>query len=318
MKEKNGELWVVQANSLVEHRVRESLCRLSMADRRLFSMLIAKIDPFSNDSELPLMQISVAEYQRINGLSVGGGRAFRQLKKSVKTLMTTVIEWPDPAVEGKWKMAQILSEGEYMEGEGWMEVRLHSKLMPVLLGLKSAFSKYRLEMAGKFTSVYAWRLFELLNSKLHQKSRMTAYGLEELRSKLGVEEGKLTTFANFRRKVLEVAMRQVSEHAAFEVALTLDRSGTRGGKVNRIIFSWTFKKVGPKLVDEMSDEEKLYEEFQTWARPRKLDFWKWFCEYDSDLNPNKMDWAKIREDRLRTGLINYEKDKLQAKLDLSS
>lgn len=320
MKDKTGDLWVVQSNSLIEHRVREGLCRLKLSDRRLFALLIAKVDPFSESDDFEPMRISVSEYQRINGLVVGGGRAFDQLKQSVKSLMGIVIEWPDITSPGKWKLSQILSEGEYYEGEGWMEIKLHKSLKSVLLGLRSAFSKYRLEMAGLFSSVYAWRLFELINSKLHQKQSICAFEVSELRSMFDIEEDKFKVFANFRRKVLDIAVRQCNEHADFEVEYSLDRSGSRGGKVSRIVFSWKIRSPEKmKKVRELSAEEKLMDEFSTWPKPEKLEFWKWYVDHEpteTKLDPLKPEWGKVTPSRIQTALSYYIKDRNQGKLAL--
>lgn len=320
MEDKNGELWVVQANTLVEHRVRESIYRLSLADRRLLAILIAKIDPFMEEDEFPMMKISVAEYQRINGLAFGGGKAYEQLKKSVKTLMGTVIEWPDPSRLGRWKLAQILSEGEYVEGEGWMEVKLHEKLKPVLLGLKSAFSKYKLEMVGRFSSLYGLRLFEMINARLYQSNPMVSYSVPELRERFGIEKGKLSEFGNFRKRVLDIAIRQVKEEADIHLEYKLDRKGSRGNSVNRVIFIWNMDKSKPaRITAELSREERLYQEFKTWAKPLKMEFWNWYVDHqpNSGFEKDKPEWRIIPESRLKTVLGYYMEDQRQGKLKLA-
>ena len=119
MKSKvTNELWVVQANALATsqavEKVKKTLLSLSLTDRRLMAMLIAKVDPYMKEAEFPMMQVSVTEFQQMNGLEVGAGRAFDALKDSIITLMGTVIQFPDHENPKRRRMAQLLADGEYI------------------------------------------------------------------------------------------------------------------------------------------------------------------------------------------------------------
>ena len=45
-----------------------------------------------------------------------------------------------------------------------MEIRFSFEVAPHLLGLRSKFTSYKLKQAAALRSIYAWRLFECLQS----------------------------------------------------------------------------------------------------------------------------------------------------------
>src|SRR5690606_1465958 len=75
---------------------------------------------------------------------------------------------------------------------------------------------------------------------------------QEAREKLGVPEGSLVNFAEFRRSVLEKAKKEVDQIAHFTFEWKENRSRGRGRRVEALEFHFRPKTAGK--VDEAADE----------------------------------------------------------------
>ncbi len=296
MKSKvTNELWVVQANALATsqavEKVKKSLLSLSLTDRRLMAMLIAKVDPFMQETEFPLMEITVTEFQQLNGLESGGFRAFSALKDSVWTLMGTVIQFPDANNPKAQNMAQILTRGQYIEGEGYISVQLHPDLKPMLCDLKRDYFKYRLETLGRLHSVYALRLYEYLKSKENLDAKMIRLTVPELRVVLDVPEGKLKLFGHLKTTALDPAIDGVCKSTDLHCEAHLERGG-RGGKVKAVVLRWSAQK--PKAAKSCKAPKTGFKSLDTKGQAA---LWRWACaKYpQKDRDPEIVGWITVSE-----------------------
>ena len=90
-----------------------------------------------------------------------------------------------------------------------------------------------------FESRYAIRLYELiaLRGNLEHKSAET-FALDDLRARLGVPEGKLPRWQDFKRKVLETAVAEVNHLSAFQIEWSPIKHGR---SVAAVALSWKRK-----------------------------------------------------------------------------
>jgi hypothetical protein len=102
----------------------------------------------------------------------------------------------------------ILDYAEYHYGQGYIDIRLSSKLAPYLLGLKRDFTRYKLSQIIGLSSNYAIRIYEMLKKQENIEAR--TFILDDFRTKIGLSPGILPEFKNFRRKVLEIAKREIN------------------------------------------------------------------------------------------------------------
>lgn len=316
MKSKvTNELWVVQSNEMASaqavEKVKKSLLSLSLTDRRLMAMLIAKVDPFMTEAEFPMMQVSVTEFQQMNGLEVGAGRAFDALKDSIITLMGTVIQFPDHENPKRRRMAQLLADGEYIEGEGYISVQLHKRMKPMLCELKRDFFKYRLETLGRLHSVYALRLYEFLKSKENLDSKMIRLTVPELRVALAVPDGKLKRFNQLKERALDPAIDGVCKSTDLHSEAHFERGG-RGGKVKAVVLRWS-----PQKAKQPKSCKAPKVGFKTLDAAGQAALWRWVCEKypQPDRDPEIVGWITV-SDGVRDSLWEDWMDSQQPNLGL--
>jgi hypothetical protein len=285
--------------------------KLNLADRRLFDLLIAQVDPFDEAEEFPMTKIDVTEYQRINGLVVDGGRAFEPLKRSVTVLLSTVLELPSSSQPRGMSMFQVLTEGAYVKGEGWIKVRLHKHLKPYLCGLKSEFFKHRLEVIGRLHSTYALRLYKYVKSKEVQNVKIARLTIEEMRSVLHVEDGKLSMPGDLQRKAITPAVAGVNAGTDMAVSVAPERGG-RGGKIKAFVVTWRSQKM--KLAQGRVIDPKNPKRISDLSAAEQQQAWDWMRTLPVGSGwPDKVDW-KLLKVRQEEALSHWIRERDQIKM----
>lgn len=129
-----------------------------------------------------------------------------------------------------------VSEVGYVEAEARVTLIFSPALVPMITELERQFTSYELEQVSALTSAYAVRLYELLIA-WRSTGKTPIFELDDFRTKLGVEPNEYSRMNNFKRFVLDIALRQINEHTDIAV-------GYKQYKQGRSIsgFSFTFKQ----------------------------------------------------------------------------
>ncbi len=157
-----------------------------------------------------------------------------------------------------------LSSSKYIEGTGVVELRFDPNLRPFLLQLKSRFTNYRLENVVQLKSQFSIRLYELL--KQYEIIGKRLFGLCDLRSLLGIEEGQYQQYTDFRKRVIVTAQTELAEKTDIRFTFK-EKRVTR--KVDAITFHIKQNQLNPKnefqnttnpaVVAKISKLESLYD-----------------------------------------------------------
>ncbi|MBD3842460.1 MAG: replication initiation protein, partial [Campylobacterales bacterium] len=137
-----------------------------------------------------------------------------RLKQFAKKLMSKPLEVP---TDDGWIVANWFSDIEYVRGQAKFKVRFSEKLKPYLLQLKERFVAYNLKHILPLTSTYSIRIYQLL--KEYEKLKIRYFDVEELMELLQVPKS-YKIYADFNRKVLQVAERELKEHT--DIYFTLE------------------------------------------------------------------------------------------------
>ena len=119
--------------------------------------------------------------------------------------------------------------------------------MPFLFDLKQRFTEYRLIQILGMKSAYSVRLYELMKSYAHQKSK--TFDIDELKRLLmvdGIES--YNRFPDFRRYVLEIALKEINLLTDLNVSFETIK---RGRKVEKVKFRIDAKEQIPRILAEM-------------------------------------------------------------------
>lgn len=185
--------------------------------------------------------------------------AYQALKEAAGKLFERRFSWTD---EGGKRIthSRWVSEIVYHEGEARVSMHLAPAVQPLLGDLQRAFAAYELPHVAGLSSAYSLRLYEILVAWVATKSQHRV-GLEDLRSQLGIEEGKLKAMSDFKRYALDLAVKQINEST--DMVVTYEQH-KRGRTITGFTFTFMLKTAikdvkapparDPKTVDFISGQ----------------------------------------------------------------
>lgn len=97
----------------------------------------------------------------------------------------------------------------YADELGCVELVFAEDVVPLITRLEERYTEYELKQVSALQSEYAIRLYELL-IQWRNVGKVPTMDLEELRSKLGVEEGSYKEMSDFKKRVLKLALSQIN------------------------------------------------------------------------------------------------------------
>lgn len=188
---------------------------LSLTEKRVLAMALAKTDSIPA-KDLILSQrngwsvrFTAQEYAETYEVDIT--TAYEQLKHSARALL-----------DRKWRTAtdsnkrgSIIREGnwvqviEYCEGAGYVEIAFTPQVAPHLLALRTQFTTYKLKQAAALRSIYAWRLFECLQS--WKSKGVWSPDLAEFQDAMDAPVSCRADFGRLRARVLEPALKELRQ-----------------------------------------------------------------------------------------------------------
>ncbi|CDG90597.1 replication initiation protein [Xenorhabdus bovienii] len=206
-----GERWISMTNALTR-----AGHGLTLSEKRLVACGVSKLDskkprpPF----DIPVTRITAMEYAEVFDVTLD--TAYDQLQAGAKSLYNRSITFYEPAyrrngkplVKTKVQMRWI-GAAKYQAGEGWVELHWWPNLLPHLTGLKRQFTTYQLQQASALRSAYSWKLLELLMR--FESTGWAEYAIDDFSTSMDATEKQRENFANIRRKIIEPAVKELTE-----------------------------------------------------------------------------------------------------------
>jgi plasmid replication initiation protein len=211
---------VTKSNELMD-----ATYRLSLQEQRIIAFLTAEIKP--DDQDFKPYKFGINDFCDL--LELPRDRYYSALKLATRKLLTRTlqIKKANSTLQLTW-----LSSAEYFEKQGYVELCFDPKLKPYLLQLKNCFTQYKIINVLRLRSKYAFRLYELL--KQYQSLGKRKFSVSELREKLGLKSTELRQWIDFKRRVLEIAKREINAKTDLVIDYTTKKVGRR---IEFIIFS---------------------------------------------------------------------------------
>lgn len=180
----------------------EASFKLSAIEQKIILVLVSMIKP--EDQEFKAYSLKAQDLSQFLGLQTNNLYAY--LKDVTKSLMSKVftITTPNSEIQTHW-----FSSVEYFEGHGDMEFSFDPKLKPFLLQLKERFTSYRLQEAVQLKSSFSIRMLELLRQ--YEKLGERVVEVSRLRDLLGIEDDQYRLYADFKRRVILAAQKELRE-----------------------------------------------------------------------------------------------------------
>lgn len=227
--DKKQEL-VVKSNRLVE-----ASYRLGLTEQRiiLFAICRCREEGRSLFPDLPVTITADGFLKQFP--SVEKDSVYGQLKEAMNSLYSrsVTIHDTDPST-GKARVRETrwISEKAYVDGAGHIQVLFTPEVIKYITRLEAEFTSYQLEKVGRMTSVHAIRIYELLAQ--HREIRSRTLNLRWLREALQIAPDEYKLTADFVRKVIDVAVKQINAHSDLTVSVKPVKTG-------RAITDFTFK-----------------------------------------------------------------------------
>lgn len=217
--------------------------RLTLADRRLFNMLLRNAFGPSLGTENRRFEILLSELRDSH-------ESNDRLVQSVEALMTTVVTIR--RTDGSTDRVQLLGWNNLSDPRrkrGTFKYAIPPELA-LLLRDSTVFAKLELEALRSFTSKYALALYEAIARRIRfRKVKSELFSVDEIRDFLGVEADKLVTFGNLNQYAIKPAVAEVNKLSEFVVSAEPQKTGRR---VTAVLLRWEAKKSATAKTAETS------------------------------------------------------------------
>lgn len=232
-----------QSNTITNARYDFDACQLDI----LFCCMGQIHD---TDSETKLYTIYASEIEQMTGRTWN----YQQFREATEQMGSRVFEIRN---EKEYIQFWLFQHVRYILGEGRIEIMFTQKSIALLKELKSNFTTFELQSALRMTSKYAKRIYQLCSQwkDLGQSKRFT---IIEFKLNLGLIDAKgneeYDRVANFKARVLDVAVRQINEHSDLRVSYEMEGEARRKKPLKYITFYVTRQASG-ELPLEFSDPD---------------------------------------------------------------
>ena len=225
-----GEQWVVMQNRLLN-----AITNLELNERRLIMFLspIVRKAIDINPKER-VFKAKVIDFMEQYGIK--SKKYYGEFEKIADSILQKVYYFWEDYKNTRVKVgANWVSECHYLEHEGALEIRLDDRMIEMLTVFDRAnpFTKYERQMIINLGS-YGIILFEMVASCMHQQHKQKTYSIEYLREKFNCVE-TYPTFYDFKRYVLDRAIKDLHQHTPFRIKYTQKK---KGRIVSELVFSF--------------------------------------------------------------------------------
>lgn len=225
---------VVKSNHIIE-----ASYRLSVPEQRIVLACIAQVRRDEPLTDQKLYNVSAADLAALTGTDQK--TAYRDLEEAAARLFerrVTITKEPNGRTRSPRKMlTRWVQSVVYVEGEGRVELRFGTDMIPFLSGLTEQFTRYSLSAVAKMDSAYAIRLFELLMQWKDEGEREIT--VVQLREWLQLED-RYPLFGDVKRWVIDPAVTQINERSPLFVEWAPKKAGRR---IVAILFTFREKPV---------------------------------------------------------------------------
>lgn len=199
---------------------------LNAVETDIVMKLIAEIK--KEDDDLKEYRFTVTELEGYFGKQLNP-RSLKTMAQELRRKNVT-IDYED----GGFLVTGWVTNFEYKPKNGEINIMIDPKLKPYLLQLRGEYVLTDLRYILRLSSEYAKRIYTIIKSWDLSKEKFEV-DVEKWQKILEVPKSMLN-YADFKRKVLEVAKAQINEHTDLFIDYKEDKDGR---KVTRLI--WTIK-----------------------------------------------------------------------------
>lgn len=236
---------VVKDNALIN-----ASYNLDLIEQRLILMAIVQARKSKQSiTEQDKVVVNVAEYAKEFGVTPSGS-LYQNIKNACDVLFERQFsykEFDDDNV--KYTKSRWVSKVSYIPDRAVVELYFTDDVLQFVTALERHFTSYELEQVSGLDSKYSVRLYELL-SAWRTQGKTPVFSVEDIRNRFGVEEKEYPKMEAFKRRVLDLAVNELSLKTDIQVSYEQHKEG-------RKIVGFTFSfKVRKRKSDKKEKEAK--------------------------------------------------------------
>ncbi len=214
-------LWLTKDNNLI--RMHGNMTPLSYKLTNYFLLKAIK------EGRLDNLQITASEM--VNVLGIKDNNLMKVVDAESNKIMKTIIEVKKTDTSAEWEKITLIPHMKYEKGVA--TAKINPDLVPYINGLTGNFTRTDYEKLNSCSSYPAMRLAEVCNSWAN--TGFAYYTVEEWRALLGATGHSYDVMSQFRRRVLNPAVKEVNEHMGFLVTPLEVKSGRKTTHIKMFI-----------------------------------------------------------------------------------
>lgn len=199
--------YAVMANDVIKGKQ-----EMTLQEARILRLVITQVA--KEDKDLKTYTCNIKDLAVF--LQISDANLYRDIRDICKGLLKRTVDITTGNPREPWESFQWVQLARY-DGNGSITLMLSEQIKPYVLELDRYFTRYQLENILEMNSFYAIRLYELLKCddfKEHEEFR--EYTVKFLREFFSCEE-KYKLFSDFKRWVLNIAVREINEKSDLEI-----------------------------------------------------------------------------------------------------
>ena len=213
--------YVVQANNLIGGKQ-----ALKLNSAKLIRSAIMQV--VRDDNELKPYIITIKDLAEL--FQVPTSNIYRDIDEITDDIIRNPVFIREESRSKTVRFIKIpwVTRCEYKADVG-VALKLNEELKPFLINLKDHYTQYTLGEVLAMKSVYAIRIFEILQSKIMsgtvpKKGTHIVISVDELRECCACED-KYPAFGNFKNKVLDKAKDEINRVSTYDLTYTYQKAG---------------------------------------------------------------------------------------------
>lgn len=191
----------------------------------------------------------------INQFGVHRNTAYQALKDACDDLFARQFSYQSLSEKGNIinHKSRWVSEVAYIDNEAVVRLIFAPAIVPLITRLEEQFTKYEIQQISNLTSAYAVRLYEIL-IVWRSTGKTPLITMYDFRQKIGVLETEYKRMYDFKKYVLDIALKQVNEHTDITVKVEQHKTGR---SITGFSFSFKQKKSATHSVESKRDPNTL-------------------------------------------------------------
>lgn len=239
---------VSKANAFIE-----SSYTINLVAQRVIILAIIEAREQGSMSEVGgIHRIKASDYEK--HFDCDKTTAYRSLKSACESLYESEFIWTDQDAKGRDKVnkSRFVQRASYSDGGGYVEVMFGNDVIPLITRLSEKYTEYELKQIKDLNSIYALRIFEILMQwfSLGKTPQIT---IENLRTRLGIEEHQYKTMGNFKNRVLDHAIKEINNNTNITASYEQHKEGRR---IVGFTFKFKVKANTKKAIETEKDDDK--------------------------------------------------------------